>query len=186
MFTHRLICSATRLVFNMTRKPIRQLSGGPYREPESSSLLQTRLGLNEDSLFGICGRGSPYETKVKRRRQVKDLSIPKFEEVECLKWATWWMLRDVKRRHYYEKYWQCRTNLQNIRRNRTLPNLVREIATEERLLTPRYSSVSHIINRCAVSGRTRGKFRRYRLSRMIWRDMADHGLLSGFIRAKWG
>lgn len=178
------------MILNVTPRSVRQLSGestrGPITEPESFEMLQSRLEMTRESLIGLCGRGSPYETKVRRRRQVTDVSLPKFDGVECLKWSSWVMLRDVKRRHIYSKYWQCRQNLQNIRKNRTLPNLVREIATEERSLTPRDSSINHITNKCGLSGRSRGKFIRYRLSRMIWRDLADHGLLSGFIRAKWG
>lgn len=188
MFTLRLSIRCHHLRPSTSSSAIRCLGSsnrGPT-EPESLEMLKTKLGMSENTLLGLQGTGSPYETQIKRRRQVQDLSLPKFDGVECLKWSSWWLLRDVKRRHYYAKYWQCRSNLQNIRRNRSLPNIVREIATEERQITPRSSSVFQVTNRCALTGRARGKFRRYRLSRLVWRDMADHGLLSGFIRAKWG
>lgn len=112
--------------------------------------------------------------------------MPNFETVECLKWTNWRMLRDVKKRHKNSEYWQYRLDLKNISKCRTLPNVVRDIAWEERLSTPRASSVNQLMNRCAITSRARGKFYRYRLSRIVWRDLADHGLLSGVIRAKWG
>lgn len=68
----------------------------------------------------------------------------------------------------------------------TLPSIVRSVAIEDRNSTPRDASVNHLRNRCAVTSRNRGIVYSYRLSRIVWRDMADHGLISGAIRAKWG
>ena len=130
--------------------------------------------------------GNPLETKTKLRRHVPNISYPDFEKQECIKWADWMMLRDVKKRYIHADYWQYRLNMKTIARNRALPSLVREIAWEERQATPRKSSLNHLTNRCALSSRSRGKFSRYRLSRILWRDCADHGMLSGYIRAKWG
>lgn len=129
---------------------------------------------------------SPYETTIVRRRQIQDPNIPDFENQERLKWAKWTMLRDVKRRHLNANYWQYRMNLQNISSCQTLPSVVRELALEERNSTPKGASINHINNRCAITGRGRGKVYKYRLSRIVYRDLADHGLLSGIIRAKWG
>lgn len=132
------------------------------------------------------GTGDPYATKIKRKRQVEDISMPTWDKVECLKWTNWRMRRDVKRRHLNAQYWQYRMNLKNILMSKNLPNVVRDLAIEERLSTPRDSSIANIRNRCAISSRSRGIFHKYRLSRIVWRDLADHGLISGAIRAKWG
>lgn len=142
----------------------------------SSSTNQTKFS----------GFGNPYETEIKRRRYVENISIPNFNKVECLKWTNWRMRRDVIRRHLNGQYWQYRLNLKNISRSKTLPNVVKDIALDERLQTPRDSSIANIRNRCAISSRSRGLFHKYRLSRIVWRDLADHGLISGAIRAKWG
>lgn len=131
------------------------------------------------------GKGNPYETTIRRRRQVQDPSYPNFDQVECLKWADWKMLRDVKRRRINADYWQYRTNLKNLANCKTLPNVVRDIALEERQSTPRDSSICHVNNRCSLTSRARGKLLHWRLSRIVWRDLADHGLLSGAIRAMW-
>lgn len=130
---------------------------------------------------------SPYVTTIHRKREVKDVSLPNFEKVECLKWSDWMMLRDVKRRLKNAEYWQYRLNLKNLSASLTLPSIVRDIAAEERLAnTPLDSSVARLNNRCALTSRSRGKFYKYKLSRIVWRDMADHGMLAGPIRAKWG
>lgn len=126
----------------------------------------------------------PYETTIRRRRQVEDPSIPS-DGVECLKWTNWRMLRDVKRRHMNSKYWQYRNNLMSVAYCKTLPSIVRSIAIDDRNSTPRDASVNHLRNRCALTSRNRGKVYSYRLSRIVWRDLADHAHLSGVIRAKW-
>lgn len=135
---------------------------------------------------GFVHTGNPFETKIAMKRQVKDISLPNFKEQECLKWSTWGMLRDVKRRHISSEYWQYRNNLMSVGYCRTLPSVVREMAIEDRNSTPREASATFRTNRCAISARSRGKLIQYRLSRIIWRDMADHGLVGGAIRAKWG
>lgn len=131
--------------------------------------------------------GNPYATEIKRKRIVEDPSLPDFDNpMPPLKWANWMMLRDVKRRHLVSRYWQYRMNLLNISHSQTLPNIIRETATTDRNSTPRQSSIAHYTNRCSLTSRARGKFDRYRLSRIVWRDLADHGMLSSAIRAKWG
>lgn len=135
---------------------------------------------------GFAYTGNPFQTEIKLKREVKDPSFPDFEKQECLKWAKWSMLRDVKRRHINCEYWQYRKNLKNVERCRTLPSVVREIGLEDRNATPRASSITWTNNKCAVTSRSRGIFHRFRLSRIVWRDMADHALISGAIRAKWG
>lgn len=138
------------------------------------------------SMVRTPGLGNPYETSIRRKREVRDPSYPKFDEVECLKWADWRMLRDVKRRHINSQYWQSRINLKNLSHTRSLPNVIQDIAREEREALPRYSSICLLKNRCSITSRARGKLLHWRLSRIVWRDMADHGLISGAIRAKWG
>jgi len=135
---------------------------------------------------GFAYQGNPHETKLRLKREIPNIGIPDFEKVESLKWSDWAMLKDIKRRHIHADYWQHRTNLKNLGKNSVLPSIVRDLAWEERMATPRASSKSQLRNRCALSSRSRGKFPRYRLSRIIFRDCADHGLLGGYIRAKWG
>nr|YP_009512109.1 ribosomal protein S14 [Euglena hiemalis]AXI98046.1 ribosomal protein S14 [Euglena hiemalis] len=50
---------------------------------------------------------------------------------------------------------------------------------------PRNSAPSRLRNRCYVTGRGRGYFRIFGLSRHIFRDMSHYGLLPGVTKASW-
>lgn len=140
----------------------------------------------DERLKQTVGYGSPYTTKIARKRDIPDITTPILHGQECLKWSKWSMRKHVLKRHLLSRYWQYRTNLKNIARCETLPKTLRDIASEERHDgTPRHSSINNIVNRCSLTSRGRGIYYRYKMSRMVWRDMADHGLISGAIRAKW-
>lgn len=50
---------------------------------------------------------------------------------------------------------------------------------------PRDSAVVRLHNRCLVTGRPRGFFRQFGLSRHVLREMAHEGLLPGVTKASW-
>jgi small subunit ribosomal protein S14 len=50
---------------------------------------------------------------------------------------------------------------------------------------PRDSSVIRLRNRCQLTGRPRGYLRRFKLSRLTFREMASMGLLPGITKASW-
>ncbi|MEZ5174685.1 MAG: 30S ribosomal protein S14 [Acidimicrobiia bacterium] len=50
---------------------------------------------------------------------------------------------------------------------------------------PRDASATRYRNRCAVSGRPRGYFRKFGLSRIALRNMAHRGELPGIRKASW-
>lgn len=50
---------------------------------------------------------------------------------------------------------------------------------------PRDSSVIRLRNRCQLTGRPRGYLRRFKLSRLTFREMASMGLLPGVTKASW-
>jgi len=50
---------------------------------------------------------------------------------------------------------------------------------------PRDSSAVRLHNRCLVTGRPRGFFRQFGLSRHVLREMAHEGLLPGVTKASW-
>ena len=49
----------------------------------------------------------------------------------------------------------------------------------------RSSSKTRIRNRCEITGRARGFYRKFRLSRIQLRDMASFGHLPGVIKSSW-
>lgn len=50
---------------------------------------------------------------------------------------------------------------------------------------PRNSSPTRLHNRCFVTGRPKGYFRDFGLSRHVLREMAHKGLLPGVTKASW-
>lgn len=68
----------------------------------------------------------------------------------------------------------------------------RTIAPEERFAAqlklaqmPRTSSATRIRNRCMVTGRARGVYRKFGISRIMLREMASAGLVPGVRKASW-
>ena len=47
------------------------------------------------------------------------------------------------------------------------------------------SSSSRIVNRCIITGRANWSLRMFKLSRISFKEFADHGLINGVRRAIW-
>lgn len=80
------------------------------------------------------------------------------------------------------------------RRRASLKAILRdsERSNEEKFQTrlklaqlPRNSSPTRIRNRCELSGRARGYYRKFRLSRICLREMALRGHIPGMIKSSW-
>ena len=50
---------------------------------------------------------------------------------------------------------------------------------------PRNSAKNRVRNRCALTGRPRGHYRKLGLSRNMFRDLAGKGMLPGFVKSSW-
>lgn len=68
----------------------------------------------------------------------------------------------------------------------------RSLAPEERFKAqlklnemPRNSAAVRVRNRCALSGRPRGYYRKFKLSRIALRDLASVGQLPGVTKSSW-
>ncbi|NP_001188000.1 28S ribosomal protein S14, mitochondrial [Ictalurus punctatus] len=100
-------------------------------------------------------------------------------------YVDWRMLRDVKRRQMAYEYADTRLRINAIRKNTLLPKELQEVADKEIAALPRDSCPVRIRNRCVVTSRPRGVKRRWRLSRIVFRHLADHSQMSGIQRAMW-
>ena len=52
-------------------------------------------------------------------------------------------------------------------------------------MLPRDASPTRVVNRCEFSGRRRAFLRRFRLSRISFREMASAGLIPGVTKSSW-
>ncbi|XP_035994055.1 28S ribosomal protein S14, mitochondrial [Fundulus heteroclitus] len=100
-------------------------------------------------------------------------------------YVDWRMLRDVKRRQMAFEYADERLRINALRKNTILPKELQEIADKEIAALPRDSCPVRIRNRCVFTSRPRGVKRRWRLSRIVFRHLADHNQMSGILRARW-
>ncbi|CAH1773399.1 unnamed protein product, partial [Owenia fusiformis] len=101
------------------------------------------------------------------------------------RWPDWKMIRDNKRRKLVVEYYPRRVRLNCIRKNTILPTELKEIADKEMKDLPKRSANTMLTNRCAVTSRARGRVKRWNVSRLVFRHLADYNYLSGVIRAKW-
>ena len=92
--------------------------------------------------------------------------------------------REKKRIQLEKKYALKRSTLLKKYKNETNFNLKLDIHLKIQKL-PRNSSKTRIRNRCWKTGRPRGVFRDFGLSRHIFREMAHECLLPGITKSSW-
>ena len=93
--------------------------------------------------------------------------------------------RNEKRRGTVKKHAAKRAELLAIANN---PRLSQEERYEARLKLqklPRNASPVRVRNRCALTGRPRGTFRKFGLARNKLREIAMRGEIPGVIKASW-
>jgi len=73
----------------------------------------------------------------------------------------------------------------DIARNRELPVEERFAAQLKLAALPRNSAESRIRNRCQVTGRPRGYYRKMKMSRIALRELGSQGLLPGLVKSSW-
>ena len=97
----------------------------------------------------------------------------------------WRMQRDARKRALCVLHGPLRARLNCLRHNGFLPLEMKQLADQEISCLPKQSDYASCNNRCILTGRPRGNKKRWRISRMMFRNFADHGLMSGIMRGKW-
>ena len=93
--------------------------------------------------------------------------------------------RNRKRRRLADKYEARRARLKAIARDESVPAEERFAARLKLAELPRNASRTRIRNRCDVTGRPRGFYRKLRMSRISLRDLASQGLIPGMVKSSW-
>ncbi len=93
--------------------------------------------------------------------------------------------RDKKRRRLVKNHAAKRARLKAIAADTSLPMEERFAARLKLAQLPRNSAPSRIRNRCGVTGRPRGYYRKLNMSRISLRDMASEGLIPGMVKSSW-
>ena len=93
--------------------------------------------------------------------------------------------RNKKRERMVKSFADKRSKLKAIAANRKLPVEDRFAATLKLAQLPRNSSRTRIHNRCELTGRPRGYYRKFKLCRIKLRDLASDGKIPGCVKASW-
>jgi small subunit ribosomal protein S14 len=92
--------------------------------------------------------------------------------------------REKKRQRLVEKYAQKRQELQEQFAAAETQQEKVEIHRQIQQL-PRNSAPTRLRNRCWMTGRSRGYYRDFGVSRHVLREMAHQGLLPGVVKSSW-
>ncbi|WP_019962377.1 30S ribosomal protein S14 [Woodsholea maritima] len=84
-----------------------------------------------------------------------------------------------------KQYLAKREALKAIARDTEKPVEERFAAQLKLAALPRNSAPTRIRNRCEISGRPRGFYRKLNMSRIALRDYASHGLIPGMVKSSW-
>ncbi len=93
--------------------------------------------------------------------------------------------RNKKRERMVKGSAAKRKALKAICSNRELPIEERFAATLKLAQMPRNSSRTRIHNRCELTGRPRGYYRKFKLCRIKFRDLASSGRIPGCVKSSW-
>jgi len=86
---------------------------------------------------------------------------------------TSWINRNQRKRDTVKKYAALRAELKAKKNYAGLSQL------------PRNASPTRVVNRCQVSGRRRAFIRRFKISRLTFRELASSGLIPGVTKSSW-
>ena len=78
-----------------------------------------------------------------------------------------------------------RARLKAIARDRSLPPEERFQAQLKLAELPRDGAAVRVRHRCQVTGRPRGYYRKFRMSRIALRDLASSGQIPGMVKSSW-
>jgi small subunit ribosomal protein S14 len=93
--------------------------------------------------------------------------------------------REEKRRKLVAKYAAKRAELTKIINDQSIPDEDRFAARLKLQALPRNANPTRQRNRCAITGRPRGVFRKFGLARLKLRDIAMRGEIPGLTKASW-
>ena len=93
--------------------------------------------------------------------------------------------KNNKRIKLANKFFKKRQSLKKIIMNKSLTLEERFKAQQKLSKLPRNSAKNRIMNRCQITGRPHGVYRKLKISRIALRDMASSGKIPGITKSSW-
>ena len=93
--------------------------------------------------------------------------------------------KEKRRERLVNLKWTKRQDLRTKSRDMNSSEEEREAARIALNKMPRDSSKVRLRNRCQMTGRARGVYRKFKLSRLTFRELALNGFIPGITKASW-
>ena len=93
--------------------------------------------------------------------------------------------RNKKRERMAKEFLSRRAKLKKVIMDQTVSPEDRFQAVLKLAELPRNSAKSRIRNRCEVTGRSRATYRKFKLARVMLRDLASQGQIPGMVKSSW-
>ncbi|MBA2728804.1 MAG: 30S ribosomal protein S14 [Parachlamydiaceae bacterium] len=81
--------------------------------------------------------------------------------------------------------WEKRQGLKKTSQDLSLTEDERQLARIALNKMPRDSNINRVRNRCAITGRSRGYLRKFKVSRLTFREWANMGMIPGVTKSSW-
>ena len=83
------------------------------------------------------------------------------------------------------KFYEKRAKLKKIIMNKKLPLEDRFKAQQKLSKLPRNSAKNRVMNRCQITGRPHGVYRKLKISRIALRQLGLQGKIPGLVKSSW-
>ena len=93
--------------------------------------------------------------------------------------------RNLKRIRMAKRFENKRKKLKAIVNNKKLPLNERFAAQLKLSKLPKNSARTRVRNRCEITGRPHGVYRKLRISRIALRELASQGKIPGMVKSSW-
>ena len=93
--------------------------------------------------------------------------------------------KNNKRINLSNKFYNKREKLKKIIMNKKLPLEERFKAQQKLSKMPRNSAKTRVMNRCQITGRPHGVYRKLKISRIALRKLGLEGKIPGMIKSSW-
>lgn len=95
------------------------------------------------------------------------------------------VVKQKRRERLVHLSWEKRQHLKKIISDAKKSDQERSDAVKKLNKMSKNSSPVRLRNRCALTGRSRGYLRKFKVSRLCFRQMASDGLIPGMTKASW-
>lgn len=95
------------------------------------------------------------------------------------------IVKNERRKKLAKKYANKRAALKAIVMDRDLPEDQRWLASLQLAKLPRNGAATRVRNRCEITGRPRGVYRKFKMSRIALRELGSAAKIPGITKSSW-